>query len=506
MKRSMVLNLCAAMALVIGAGGAQADKKDDTLNVAFLDEAATLDSYKVAGREGLIIARHLFDNLLYKDLDTNTIMPALAESYKFVDDLTIEFKLRQDVKFHNGEAFDADDVAYTLNKVVGKDYGTRYRITVDWIKNVEKIDQYTVRIHMAKPFALALEMLAGPLPIYPNEYFESVGADKFSVAPVGTGPYKLIDITPGTRWTLQKFDDHYGASPKGQPAIGKIDVRVLPEPNTQYAELLTGRLDWIWRVPPDQTAKLEQAPNITALGAPVMRIGYIHFNVNAGTEDFPTRKKEVRQAILHATNRQGIADAFVGGASKVVHTACNPAQFGCTQDVVKYDYDPVKAKALLTEAGYPDGFEIELVIAATPRPQAEAMASDLAKVGIKVRINEQQYAAAASKWRAGESPMTFSSWGSYGMGDMALITSSFFGGGADDLVKDNQLSEWLKTGDTATDPEVRKENYAKALKTIAENAYWMSMWNFNVNYAFSSELNFTPHPDEFARWFKASWK
>ena len=505
MKRNRVLSLCAGMALAIAAGGAHAGKEDDTLRVAFSAEAATLDNYKIASREGLILARHLFDNLLYKDLDTNTIVPALAKSYRFVDDLTMEFELRQGVKFHNGEAFDADDVVYTLNMVVREDYGTRYRIVVDWIKSVEKINRYTVRIHMAKPYALALEMLAGPLPIYPKDYFESVGVNKFGVAPIGTGPYKLTDVTPGTRWVLEAYDDHYDSSPKGRPAIGTIDIRVLPEPNIQYAELLTGKLDWIWRVPPDQAGKLEQSPKVSVLSAPIMRIGYIHFNVNAGTEDFPTRKKKVRQAILHAIDRQGIADAFVGGASKVVHTACNPTQFGCTQDVVKYDHDPGKARALLAEAGYPDGFETELVVVA-PRPQAEAVAADLAKVGIKVRLNEQQYAAAADKWRAGKSVMIFSNWGSYGIGDMALITSNFFGGGVDDLVQDAQLSQWLNTGDTATDAGVRKENYAKALKTIAENAYWMSMWNFNVNYATNSELNFTPHPDEFARWFKSSWK
>lgn len=505
MKRYQVLGLCAGMALAIAANGAQAGKGDDTLNVAFSNEAATLDNYKIAGREGLIIARHLFDNLLYKDLDTNTIVPALAESYRFVDELTMEFELRRGVKFHNGEDFDADDVVYTLKTVTSEDYGTRYRIVVDWIKSVEKLGPYRVRIHMAKPYALALEMLAGPLPIYPNEYFDSVGANQFGVAPIGTGPYKLIDITPGTRWVLEAFDDHYDSSPKGQAAIGKIDIRVLPEANIQYAELLTGKLDWIWRVPPDQASKIEENPKVSVLSAPIMRIGYIHFNVNAGTEDFPTRKKEVRQAILHAINRQAIADAFLGGSSKVVHTACNPAQFGCTQDVVKYDYDPDKAKELLTDAGYSDGFETELVVVA-PRPQAEAVAADLAKVGIKVRLNEQQYAAAADKWRAGESAMTFSNWGSYGIGDMALITSNFFGGGVDDLVQDSQLSNWLNTGDTATDPKVREENYAKALKAIAENAYWMSMWNFNVNYATNSELNFTPHPDEFARWFKSTWK
>ncbi len=147
-----------------------------------------------------------------------------------------------------------------------------------------------------------------------------------------------------------------------------------------------------------------------------------------------------------------------------------------------------------------------MVFAAMPRPVAEAVAADLAKVGITLILNEQQYSAGIGKWRAKELPAFFSNWGSYGIGDVVFILSNFFGGGADDLVLDEEVAKWLEIADTSTDRLIREENYAMAVQKIAEEAYWMPMYNFNVNYGLSKDLKFTPHPDEFARWWSASWK
>ncbi len=500
-----LLASASAAALTLAcAAPALAGKADDTLNVAFAAEPEPLDTYKIAGRQGLILARHIYDGLLYKDLDTGEIVPALAESWEFTDPMTMEFTLRKGVKFHNGAEFSADDVVATLSRVIEPDYGTRYSISVDWIGSVEKLDDHKVRITMAKPFAGAVEMLADALPIYPAAQFTAEGSAGMAAAPVGTGPYRLVAQDPGIRYELERFEDHYAGSPKSGASIGRIVVRTIPEMNTQYAELMSGGLDWIWRIPPDQAARLEG--RVQVLSAPIMRIGYVGFAPEALEGDSPIADKRVRQALIHATNRGAIVEAFAGGASEVLNTPCNPAQFGCAQDVARYDYDPEKAKSLLAEAGYAEGFDLEMVFAAMPRPTAEAVAADLAKVGVTLELNEQQYAAGIGKWRAKELPAFFSNWGSYGIGDSAFILSNFFGGGADDLVQDAEVAGWLSEADTASDRMVREENYTRAVQKIAEEAYWMPMYNFNVNYGLSPDLDFTPHPDEFARWWMASWK
>lgn len=507
MPKSRLNTLVSGLALFAALGVAapvMAGKDNNTLNVAFAAEPEPLDTYKIAGRQGLILARHIYDGLLYKNLDTGEILPALAESWAYTGDLTMEFTLRQGVTFHNGAAFTADDVVETLNTVITPEYGTRYSISVDWIDSVEKIDDFTVRINMSKPFAGAVEMLADALPIYPHEYFAANGSEGMARAPVGTGPYRLVAQEPGVLYEMERFADHYAGSPKSGATIDKITVRTIPEMNTQYAELMSGALDWIWRIPPDQAARLESRVQI--ISAPIMRISYVGFAPTSLDGDSPVADKTVRQALIHAVNREAIVDAFAGGGSQVLNTPCNPAQFGCAQDVTAYDYDPDKARAMLAEAGYGDGFDLDMVFAAMPRPVAEAIAADLANVGVTLELNEQQYAAGVGKWRAGELPAFFSNWGSYGIGDVAFILSNFFGGGGDDMVQDADLAEWLTTADTSTDRAVREENYTKAVQKIADEAYWMPMYNFNVNYGLSSDLSFTPHPDEFARWWQASWK
>src|SRR5690606_489795 len=357
------------------------------LNAAFSAEVTTLDSYKESGREGLVLARLLYDSLLNKDMTTGEFRPELAESYKVVDDETHDFKLRQNVKFHNGEPMTADDVVYTLNLVSSKEYNARYQIAVEWIERAEKLGEYDVRLHMKRPNPLALEMLAGNLPIYPKAYYEKVGSQGMSVKPVGAGPYKLVEMTPGTRYVLERFEDYYEGSPKGAVKIKRMIVRALPESNTQYAELVNGQLDWIWRVPPDDARNLGRQKNVEISNAQIMRFAYISINPNYMDGKSPLADVRVRRAINMAVDKAGIVKALIGGASQPIASACNPLQFGCETNVTTYPFDTAKAKALLAEAGYPDGIKIELYFTSLPRIQAEAIAATLGKAGIQVTLN-----------------------------------------------------------------------------------------------------------------------
>lgn len=187
-------------------------------------------------------------------------MPALAESWDFTGPLTMEFALRQGVTFHT---------------VITQEYGTRYSISVDWIESVEKLDDYKVRINMSKSFAGAIEMLANALLIYPHEFFAENGSAGMAATPIGTGPYKLVSQESGIRYELERFEDHDAGSPKNGATIDKINVRTMPEMNTQFAKLMSGDLDWIWRIPLDQASRLKGGVQI--ISAPIMRIGYVGF-------------------------------------------------------------------------------------------------------------------------------------------------------------------------------------------------------------------------------------
>ncbi len=510
MKRFMVMAVLLVVAATIMVPAAQADKKSDTLNIAFSKELETLDRYFNTAREGIIVARHVFDNLLYRDPVTYEYKGLLAESFKWVNDTELDIVLRQGVLFHDGTEMTADDVVYTLNFAANPDNKVKTQRYSNWIKEVVKTGPYSVKLMLKKPFPAAMEFLSGANPIYPKAYYEKVGTKGFGVKPIGTGPYKAAEVSPGKKIVMVKNERYFKDSPKGQPSIGKIIWRTLPEMNTQVAELMTGALDWIYLVPPDQAKKLAKVPTIQVVPAETMRIAYITFDSanRSGKEhgmDNPFKDKRVRQAINHAINKKAIAENLVGGQSRVVYSACYPTQFGCEQDVAKYEYDPDKAKALLADAGYADGFDTTLY-AYRNRPFAEAMVGDLAAVGIKAKLMMMKYAALREKSRAGKAQMQFLTWGSYSINDVSAIVSHFFEFEADDLTKDAKVRDWLVEADSSIDTEKRKALYSKALKRIADEAYWCPMFTYVSNNCFSKDLDFTPYPDAVPRFFQAKWK
>jgi peptide/nickel transport system substrate-binding protein len=484
---------------------AHAQKAKDTFRVIINEPISSLDYYMGAERMNIIMSHHLYDTLIYKDAKSGEFVPALAESYKVVDGKTIEFVIRQGVKFHDGAAMTADDVVYTLNKVSDPAYGALYKIAVQWIDRAEKVGDWTVRLHMKQPNPVALEWVAGFIPIYPKAYYEKVGKEGMTTRPIGTGPYKLESVDPGAHWTLKRFADHYKGSPKGN-AIGTIDFRLIGEVNTQLTEMLTGGADFTWGFAPDAAKRLQGRKGMEVKNVPILRIVYMVVNTE---KDSPLKDPRVRRAMMHALDREKIMLTFVGSGSDVINSACNPVQFGCETDVAKYEYNPEKAKALLAEAGYKDGFTLPMMVAINPttnRSIQEALMANLATVGIKVDVTAQHWAAARESWIGKNYPVMLMGWGSWGIYDVAMMTSEFFNGTAVDLVKDEKVVDLIKKGDQEINREQRKKFYSDALKRIAGEAYFMPLWTYNVNFAVRDDVNMTIEPDEIARFFNATWK
>lgn len=507
MRRLVCTILLLSLVAMGGAPAAFAGKANDTLTFTFDEELVTADQYFDTSRAGVVVAGLIYDTLIYRDPKTFDYKPLLAASYTFLDNKTIDFELRKGVKFHNGEEFDADDVVYTLNWVSDPKNGVKTQRAVNWIERAEKLGKYKVRLIMKRPFPAALEYLAGPLPIYPKDYYSKVGSPVMGVKPVGTGPYKVVEMEPGSKTVFVKNQEYFKGSPKGQPSIGKIVFRTIPEQNTRIVELMSGGVDWIWRVNIDQADKLAKMPKIQMVSCQTMRIWYLQFDAcNRAKKNPPTTKLKVRQAICYAIDRPTLVKTLVKGGSKLVNAACFPTQFGCTNDVKKYNYDPAKAKALLKEAGYPNGFEIEIYTLSRYQQVVEGIAGYLKAVGIKASPNILTYTALREKIRAGVIPIDVLTWGSYSLNDVSASTSNFFKGSGDDTARDPEVIKWLEIADTSVDPEVRKANYKKALQRIAEQAYWFPLWSYSTNYAFTKDLDFTPTEDEIPHFFNAKWK
>jgi peptide/nickel transport system substrate-binding protein len=214
----------------------------------------------------------------------------------------------------------------------------------------------------------------------------------------------------------------------------------------------------------------------------------------------------VRRAIYHAIDRAAIARELVGEGAAVLDAMCAPTQFGCAQDVPIYPYDPEKAKQLLAEAGYPNGFSVPLY-AYRDRRYSEAVVGYLRKVGITADLRFLQWTALRPiVQQDGKAEMAQLTWGSQGILDASASVGNYFEGSPDDYARDPEVEAWLKEADATVDGSQRKALYGKALKKIADQAYFVPIFLYGRTYVFNSDLDYPVTPDELAHFYMAKWK
>jgi peptide/nickel transport system substrate-binding protein len=448
----------------------------------------------------------VWDTLVYRDPKSGDYSGQLAESWTQVDDRTMEFKLRQGITFHNGEAFNADDVVFTLNYVADPSHGVTTQQNVAWIEKAEKVDDYTVRVTSKEVFPAALDYLSGPVVMHPNEYYAKVGPEGMNKEPVGTGPYKVASYEMGKSITLEKNPDYFAASPKKQGPIETIEISFIPDRQTQIAEMMSEGVDLIMHVPKDQAEQLEQVPFLQVVSGETMRIAFMQMNSLENTPAPALKDERVRKAIIHAIDRETLTKEIVGAGSRVLNVICFPSQVGCSDEgAPTYEYDPEKAKALLAEAGFASGLTLDLV-AYRERNQTEAIIGYLKAVGIDARLNFLQYAAMRDLIRSGKAELTHQTWGSFSVNDVSASTPVYFAFESDDITHDPEVRDLLQTGNTTVEKAPRLEAYRKALSLIAEHAYAVPLWSLPVYYAATADLNFTAYPDEMPRFWEMTWK
>ena len=429
--------------------------------------------------------------------------PLLATSWKYVDETSLEFELRPGVVFHDGSKFTADDVVYTITSILS-DKQVAVPSNFSFIEGAEKVDELRVRIKLKRVFPAAFEYISMVLPIYPKAYRERVGGE-FSKLPVGTGPYKITRVDGTTQIDMERNDEYFD-SPKGKPAIRKLVIKEVADATGELTLLLGGQADWIWQFSPDQLENIGKMPTLQTLRNESMRVGYMNIDSAGRTGDSPLKNVKVRQAIMHAVDRATMAKQFMPGGSRVLDGPCFPTQFGCDQAIAeKYEYDPAKAKALLAEAGYPNGFETEIVGYLLPQWQG-AMQNYLAAVGIKAKLTQLQVGAVIQRSTEGKNPLEMGSWGSYSINDASAFLPYFFNGGAQDYARDPEVKKLVDEGSSIVDPDRRRAAYSAAIKRITEEARFMPLFTFVTTYATNRGLNFKTFRDELPRFYLSSWK
>ena len=346
-----------------------------------------------------------YDSLLAYDKDLN-IVPALAESWTNVDDNTWEFKLKEGIKFHNGKELKAEDVVYSLtlgadassvDKAAASVAGFKAAIT-----NVEAVDDYTVRITTDGPDATVPGWFAWSRwsVIAPKDVYDQIQP---TVEMDGTGPYKLVEYVQNDRVVYERNPDFWGV---GQGCLDKITLKVIPDEAARIAALRAGEVDIAEVVSYDTAKPLENDPNITVMTGTMGENRVLQ--ISAKGDGKPWDDIRVRQAISMAINRQGMIDNIYGG--QAVLTASIPegwGNYGLDQAELAENpyvkYDPEGAKALLTEAGYGDGFDMDIVMTSGEYTTlGEVIKENLSEVGINVNLVPMEPAQYSAAYSAGD--------------------------------------------------------------------------------------------------------
>lgn len=498
--------------LLLAAGPALAK---DHLIVGFEDALKTMDCHQTDQRVGIQVGYLIWDPLLERDPHDGTLKPHLVTSWKALNETTWEFKLRKDVKFHNGNPLNAEAVRFTIeDRILDPKQKSPNVAGWKWVKKVEVVDDYTFRVITQNPYPLVLERFNTLFvfdPKWTKEMEAKNGPRYLSRHAMGSGPFKFVEFQDGIKIEMVKNENYWK---KGWPKFDKLTIRFIPERSTRLAELIAGGIDVAHAILPDQIPTVLKDPKLKLIEVPILRVNFWQFDGDLKARGTPPALKDVRvrQAIIHAIDREAIIKNVLGGHADLVNVPCNPRQFGCEYPFKGYEYNPEKAKALLKEAGAEKGFKINLwTYTAITKQANEAAAGYLAKVGIEAvikdyvgRVGEMAKVAAAGK-TDGILNMT---WGSYNIFDADAIIPAFFMPPESVYCynNDKDVIGWLRAARGMVDPAKRKDLYAKAVKRICEKAYWMPFFTQRDLHGANKHVDYILGLDQVPRYQYASWK
>jgi len=526
MKSKIFIALFLSLVLMFGA--ISIASASGTLVFGASGDASRLDPGDVTDNESMERMDNMFECLVGFKPGTTEIQPWLATSWDISSNgKEIIFHLRKGVKFHDGTDFNADAVVFSFARQYDSnhpynEYGewALWKALLGAIEKVEKIDDYTVKLVLNRKNAAAITSLTM---MYSIAIVSPANAEKYKEDafkhPCGTGPFKFVEWVKDDHITLEANEDYWG----GKPKLDRLIFKVIPDPSARLMALEVGEIHGMEYPNPGDFDRIKNNPNLNLLTAPGMNIGYMAINTGYGYEDTnensaydidsdlliktpgylePLTKKKVRQAINMAIDKQSIVDnIYMGTAIKAVN-GMPPFMLGYNDAIQDYPYDPEKAKELLSEAGYPDGFEVTLHVMPVSRAYmfdppkiGEAIQGYLAAVGIKVKFYQVDWGTYIQEVQAGKHQLCLLGIsGDTGDTDDFMSycyapNSSIVGVASNQAFYINEevqnlISKSLETYDKAE----RAEYYKKAQEIIHEDAAWVYMAHSNQNLVFNKDV------------------
>ena len=522
MKKKISLMLAAALTAGLALTGCGGSKTSDTTdNTAGAENESTAEvkgvdvdttGYLVAALNADIqtadvqktskdyeVPFNIFDRLVDVEVGTDgnsKIVPSLAESWDISDDgLEYTFHLRQGVKFHNGNDFTAEDVAYTFHRMLTVEGGVNTEFIdqikgadellageTDTLEGVEVVDDYTIKVTLKEPFAGFLASISSPgVSIYDSEATEAAG-DQFGMDPamtVGTGPFEFSSWSFNNQLVLTRNEDYW----KGASGLPGVVIKIIPDTETQSMMFESGELDILdLDYAADSVDRFTETYPDQIVQGP--RVGIVYFTMNFNKEPF--QDVRVRKAVQMSIDRQAILDALYGGRGQVEQGIFPHGLIGFNPVQEEIKYDPEAAKALLAEAGYADGFDMEIAADSsasdTMTMALEIVSDQLAEVGIRAEIKNYDESTWLETRKSGELGSFMSTWSAdYNDPDNFIYT--FFGNEEKTRIRsinypDTEVMERVAKARTIVNEDERLAEY-KALeeKLIHEDAAWVPMFS-----------------------------
>ena len=451
---------------------------EQDLMIATLSDAVSLDPAGSNDTPSSNVQANIFESLTKQD-ENMEVQPSLAESWEQVEDTVWEFKLREGVKFHDGTDFNAEAVKASIERILDPEVASPRLFLYEMITDIEVVDDYTIRFTTEYPFSPLPAHLAhngggiiSPAVIEEDYAAIEAGEDPGSVInekPYGTGFFKFEEWQPGTQITLVKNDDYWGE----QALLDSVTFKVVGEGLTRVAELETGTSHIADPISPNDVAQVEGMDGVSPTKQPSVSLSYIGFNM----EKEPFNDPLVRQAINLAVDKEQIITGIYDGNGVPAVGPLAPGVLGYDENAPGLEYDPDRARELLAEAGYEDGFSTTLWTNDSPERMDTAtnLQAQLADFGIKVEIEVLEWGAYLEQTAQGEHDMFILGWstvtGDADYGLYPLFHSDNVGEpGNRTFLKDDELDALLEEARQEAEPDARLELYSEIQTKLTDLA------------------------------------
>lgn len=503
MKKLVALFMAVVMAAGITGCGAGSNTKDSTAGEDGIVIATDVDIDALHPSDFSTTIEHtilsqIYDTLMFVNLDgTHDPEPRIAKKVDISEDgLAYTFQLRDDVTFHDGTKLTAEDVKFSLELYKNSEYQCSQ---VEGLSSVEVVDDQTVVCHLDTPYSPFLLGVC-QCNIASKAYYEA-DAEKFVTEPVGSGPYKFVSRAKGSKITLEAYEKYY----RGKAEIENVSYSVIPDQSTTAVSLKTGEVD-LALIEPVTLGQLKDDDKVQIEEVETSGFAYISMN----TEKAPFDDVRVRQAINYAIDRQNIISVIYDGEAEENSNVCAKNRFGYSEDQQQYTYDLDKAKELLAEAGYADGYDLgTLLVAERHSALATVIQSDLAKAGLTVKVEVKEFNAYIGDLTSGNYDITALEMTLDGDSqnlEMAF-TTDYIGTANNARYSDAAMDDFFAQAKVETDTEKRAEIFDKALSKAQEEAVYAVIGNPLMIYAHSSDLQCGEFPFEgIYSLYNFSWK